>query len=538
MALSALTRYSYLFHYPSPPIPMKLHTCIRPDHIFSFQSHTPSYTVTNLREQTRISTLGFMAGVEVDNRQNFPTGSIQVDSSTRVYEIANPFGFKGSTFINGSWAEKQAACPEAIRLPQHPRVSFSENLTRQEQADLEPLFAKLPDVVLLSLAVNSTDPRDLICLAEISCEFSKDDRQNITGLVYDSSKQSRRAVIHNHPLYEAVANNPHLPDPYKQAMVLRPGAQGTSEIVGEYQDGTHVYEYLRSNSYIPWGHYASNMAEDTIRYSIEDLSPSDMQGLRHLYYQRTYCRVAADLGLPPLTEHKQATVSELEACRLRIKTALAQGAEPTLDATLWGWNYGFDFAPSGYRLNASHQMIHQQFGMVPAAQEDATPFCCGDLIHDWCVRYREETGQELFPDYIGCIRNNSRMDGGTGEKSLILFEDEYCLGFIPKAQTSQWEVQLMATCGGNILDLSTAGRASIDTAFYRIVRGLHQLGLKLMCTIEYSSRFTTSSDQLLLYSFLPKLPKSPGAFSESQLRWITGHFPEDFAQALRCVINS
>jgi hypothetical protein len=130
------------------------------------------------------------------------------------------------------------------------------------------------------------------------------------------------------------------------------------------------------------------------------------------------------------------------------------------------------------------------------------------------------------------------MDGGDGESSLILFEDEYCMAFIPKAQTSQWEVQLMTTCkAGNILNLSTAGRTSIDTGFYRIVKGLHKMGLKLMCTIEYSSRFTDNSNQRLLYSFLPKLPKSPGAFSEHQLRWIIGHFPEDFATCLRNVID-
>ncbi|MDA3972265.1 MAG: hypothetical protein PF442_13025 [Desulfobulbaceae bacterium] len=518
---------------------MKLHTCVRPDHIFRIITHTPAYKVSNLREQTSISLLGLMDGREVDNQQNFPEHNIHVSASDKVYELANPFSFKGSTFINGSWADQQAACPETIHLPPQPEVSFSGNLNIQEQTELQPLFKKLPHAVLLSLATNSTDPRDLTCLAEIACDFSRDEQGNILGLLYRQSTPTRRAVIHNHNLYEAVANNPHLPDPYRQAMVLRPGAQGNSEIVGEYNEGTHVYEYLRSNSYIPWGHYAANMADDTIRYSLADLSQSDMQGLRHLYYQRTYCRMAADLGLPPLTAKKQATTAELEACRLTIQEALSQGASPTFDATLWGWNYGFDFAPSGYRLNASHQMIHQQFAMIPAATEHNSTFCCGDLIHDCCVRYKEETGHDFFTDYIGCIRNNVRMDGGTAESRLILFEDDYCMAFIPKAQTSQWEVQIMATCkAGNILELSTAGRASIDRAFYRLSKGLHKLGLKLMCTIEYSSRFTRNSNQRLIYSFLPKLPKSPGAFSESQLRWIMGHFPEDFAIALRRAIAS
>jgi hypothetical protein len=29
-----------------------------------------------------------------------------------------------------------------------------------------------------------------------------------------------------------------------------------------------------------------------------------------------------------------------------------------------------------------------------------------------------------------------------------------------------------------------------------------------------------------------------GAFSEAQLRWINGHYPEDFASACRLQINS
>ena len=39
--------------------------------------------------------------------------------------------------------------------------------------------------------------------------------------------------------------------------------------------------------------------------------------------------------------------------------------------------------------------------------------------------------------------------------------------------------------------------------------------------------------QHLLYAFLPRLPESPGAFSEAQLRFINGHYPEDFAAVCR-----
>ncbi|MBU4263920.1 MAG: hypothetical protein KKC76_18850 [Proteobacteria bacterium] len=62
---------------------------------------------------------------------------------------------------------------------------------------------------------------------------------------------------------------------------------------------------------------------------------------------------------------------------------------------------------------------------------------------------------------------------------------------------------------------------------------LGSLGLRMANIIEYAKRFTDKSDQRLLYSFLPKLPVSPGAFSEAQLRWIMGHYPEDFATACR-----
>lgn len=541
--MSEITILLYIIHqshlsnfYQIKTDTMKLHTCVRPDQKFHFHIHKPSYEVANLRHNTEIIPLGRLNQSIVDNNLNYPRGNVRVTASDKVYEIANPFSFKGSTFINGTWANYQAKQPDTIHLPQEPDVSFSKNLSEEEQKNLLPVLRKLPDPVLLSLATSSTDPFDLSHLAEIACDLFHE--QDKTFLHFEQTGGGRRAIIHNPHLFEAVANNPYLPERYKQAMVLRPGAQGNSEIVGEYTAGSHVFEYLRRNSYIPWGHYAANMANDTIRYSLADLHLNDMQGLRHLYYQRTYSRLAKDLDLPSLPEKRPATPDELDHCRKTIIKAIASGHKPPFDATLWGWNYGFDFAPTGYRLNASHQMIHQQFAMVPAQSNDYATFCCGDLIQDCCNRYQEETGQDFFADYLGCIRNNRRMDGEKGENSLILFEDEHCLAFIPKAQTSQWEVQLMTSGNtGNILGLNTAGRTSIDTAFYRIVKGLHKLGLKLMCTIEYSARFTDQSNQRLIYSFLPKLPKSPGAFSESQLRWIMGHFPEDFATAMRRAIG-
>ncbi|HFQ90083.1 MAG TPA: hypothetical protein ENK27_08390, partial [Desulfobulbus sp.] len=59
------------------------------------------------------------------------------------------------------------------------------------------------------------------------------------------------------------------------------------------------------------------------------------------------------------------------------------------------------------------------------------------------------------------------------------------------------------------------------------------LGARMVSSIEYSKRLGLANGQRLLYSFLPKLPWAMGAFSEAQLRFISSHFPEDFAIACR-----
>jgi hypothetical protein len=60
------------------------------------------------------------------------------------------------------------------------------------------------------------------------------------------------------------------------------------------------------------------------------------------------------------------------------------------------------------------------------------------------------------------------------------------------------------------------------------------MGARMVTVSEYSKRFDQGpDDQHLFYTLLPRLPESPGAFSEVQLRWINGHYPEDFAAACR-----
>ena len=537
---------------------MTVRSCVLPSGQFVYGVHTPAYQVATLRESDGLGPLGvFPNGNSHLNQANFPAGDLQVDQAEVIYESANPFPFRGVTYISSAWAAPRVADPSSIRLPEPPAVSMRQALqdilpTGAPQ-DLQKSFTALPDTVLLALAATSTDPEDLVTLASMSCEFLLDGAGEPVGLRYQESAHGpARARIFRPDLFEVVVNNSHLPEAYRRAMVLRPGVQGGSEIVGEYgagAQGSHVFEYLRSNSYIPWGHYAANMADDAIRYSMADLSATDMQGLRHLYYQRTFLRLGAQVGLPPPSGRKTMTPAALEELRLAVVRTLQRKERTSLPftATLWGWNYGFDFSPSGYRLHASHQQIHQQFALLPqtvsawhhgglSAEEPLPSFACGDLVADFCERYREETGGDFFSAYLQAIRGNRRMDGrGEENTSLVVYEDARVMLFVPKAQTSQWELQIMVLGEvGNILEADRATRASLDRALLVAQKILARLGARLVNSSEYSSRITAKPiGQRLFYVLLPKLPYSMGAFSEAQLRWVNGHFPEDFAAACR-----
>ncbi|MFA7347981.1 MAG: hypothetical protein WCZ86_09500 [Desulfurivibrionaceae bacterium] len=538
---------------------MTVRSCVHPSGQFVYGVHAPSYQVVNLRENDWVEPLGaFPDNSPCLNQGNFPEGDLQVDQAEMIYEVANPLPFRGVTYISSAWATPRAANPSSIKLPSPPEVSMAQALKELLPAgggdpDLPKSFAVLPEPVLLALAATSTDPEDLAVLAAMSCEFLRDQSGQPVGLRYAGEGNGQaRARILRHDLFEVVVNNRHLPEVYRKVMVLRPGVQGGSEIVGEYRDaaeGCHVFEYLRSNSYIPWGHYAANMADDAVRYNTTDLACADMQGMRHLYYQRTFLRLGGQLGLPLPPGRKTMTGTALEELRLAILQALRQKNAPPLPftATLWGWNYGFDFAPSGYRLHASHQQIHQQFALLPRtvaawhhggqpADEPLSSYACGDLVAEFCERYKEETGCDFFSAYLKAIRDNKRMDGRENDNtSLVVHEDDKVILFVPKAQTSQWELQIMVLGEvGNILEADAATRASLDRALLIAQKILARLGALLVSSIEYSSRITAQpAGQRLLYALLPKLPYSMGAFSEAQLRWVNGHFPEDFAAACR-----
>ena len=528
-----------------------LRTCIIPAGKFQYGIHKPAYSVANLRQDTKFASLGQTADNKpIDNARNYPRENIAVTAADWIYEIPNPFPFKGCTYIDKEWADASAGNPERIRLGPPTEVSLTAIL---KIAGIDKaMFAQLPEPILLALATCSTDPQDLVSLAELSCEIVGDREQPIGLRFREDGAGNLRPVIHNHALYEAVANNPHLPDDYKIVMVIRPGAQGASEIVGEWpEDGTtHVFEYLRRNSYIPGGHYAANMADDAIRYSIAAIGPEDITGLRHLYYQRTFMRLAAELGIALPATKRMLLQEELETLRLAIAGKMQGMGNGS--ATLWGWNFGFDFAPSLYRLHASHQQVHQQYAMVPASVAiynegceqpvgQLPSYCCGDLLAELIDDYHRLHGRDFFADYRTAIAGNGRMDGrGDLPASLVVWSDSNCILFVPKAQTSQWELQLMTlpnadnNLPGNVVECDQAVRRSLDTGILLAQKALAGLGAKMVTSIEYAKRFGgANSQQPLLYAFLPRLPESPGAFSEAQLRFINGHYPEDFAAVCR-----
>ncbi len=527
-----------------------MRTCVTPEGTFRWGVHRPSYQVRNLRQRTRIEPLGATdTGALIDNARNFPSGDLTVPDADWIYEIANPLPFRGTTFIGKPWADRNAADYNRIRLAEPEPVSFSDLLA--ERAPGTGLIERLPRPLQLALATTSTDPRDLELLARCSCRFVDDGDGRPAGLRYQQVADAQpRPLIVDHDLFEAVANNPALPADYRIAMVIRPGAQGGSEIVGDFhRNATHIHEYLRRNSYIGGGHYAANMAEDAIRYAIGDLSSTDMTGLRHLYYQRSYARIAEELGI----EVAAAPLSpdDLETLRRAI-LAHPGYVHGELAATLWGWNFGFDFAPTGYRLHASHQQIHQQFAMIPrrfdtaptepaGAGESFRPFSCGDLIAETIDAYRARYDREFFCDYLQAIETNRRFDDRFDrDAGLVVWRDARVLLFVPKAQTSQWELQIMTlpaadgSWPGNIIECDRPTRDSLDTALLKAQQALAGRGVRMVTSIEYAKRFASEHvAQPLLYSLLPKLPHSPGAFSEAQLRFISGHYPEDFAAVCR-----
>jgi hypothetical protein len=61
----------------------------------------------------------------------------------------------------------------------------------------------------------------------------------------------------------------------------------------------------------------------------------------------------------------------------------------------------------------------------------------------------------------------------------------------------------------------------------------------MVTSVEFSGRFNSPvTEQHLVYAFIPRLPYAPGTFSEAQMRFIGGCYPEDFAFACRKVLSA
>jgi hypothetical protein len=263
---------------------MKLRTCVAPSGKFIYGVHKPRFRVENLRAKDYIASLGSLPdGQAFENHDNFPAGTVAEPGADWIFEIPNAFPFRGSTFILKSRADNTTTNSAAIMLPKRTSVSFSSVIKQWcrnyniASPKISEIITTLPKPLLLALAATSTDPEDLTLLAGLSADFIYDpSRDRPIGIVYKNGDQGQPTPSIKHKtLFHTLANNLFLPDDYKDVMVLRPGAQGGSEIVGEWQNedsGSHVFEYLRRNSYIPWGHYAANMANDAVRYQIDDLN--------------------------------------------------------------------------------------------------------------------------------------------------------------------------------------------------------------------------------------------------------------------------
>ena len=103
----------------------------------------------------------------------------------------------------------------------------------------------------------------------------------------------------------------------------------------------------------------------------------------------------------------------------------------------------------------------------------------------------KDTGKNFFKNYLNAIKNNTRTDQDMAqESSLILMEDDYTLLFVPKAQISEWELQLMPkTSCGNIIEADINMRNSLDKAILTAVQTLEHLGAQFITAIEFSKRF-------------------------------------------------
>lgn len=179
-------------------------------------------------------------------------------------------------------------------------------------------------------------------------------------------------------------------------------------------------------------------------------------------------------------------------------------------------------------------MIHQQNAMIPAAVSDSQDnpvhcFSAGDMVAEFLRDFRAAYGSDFFNAYLEAIRTNTRTDGRpSGPSSLIVYEDDQVLLFAPKAQVSEWELQIMTKMPcPHILAADTAVRSSIDTAMLKAVQALETIGAQMVTAVEFSGRFDGEDlRQHLVYSFIPRLPMRRPHFPRPRCGGSAAVFPK------------
>ena len=124
------------------------------------------------------------------------------------------------------------------------------------------------------------------------------------------------------------------------------------------------------------------------------------------------------------------------------------------------------------------------------------------------------------------VQNFTLANGLTGEK--VTFDDDI------KGKSKVTAIIFAnSSCGACRKELATLSKlADENEEFETFVVLVDMKGAEII--ESFSKRFDLqNSDQHLLYSFIPRLPYAPDTFSEAQLRWISGCYPEDFAHACR-----
>jgi len=525
-------------------------TCVGEAGRFIYGIHKASYDAVILRQNVVPLNNGLPGKTMMTNRKNFPHGrtlevnkgkNVNNDNGGWVFEIPNAFPFLGSTFILKGKADGAKFGGKHV-----------DHFVPAWRIDVKALSG--PEKVFLAQESHDAELLKKLVRASFDVKDYKSGEPKTIKL-----KAPAIRGISDKELYEVLANSTYLPDSFKRAMVLFPGAQGDSPVLGDFTSAdTNIFEYLRENSYIPWGHYAANMSHDCVRYKASKLTFADISGLRHLYYQRIYVQLAHELKLSGIPTKRQLTSIELENLRTRILDRISkiEPGELAFNASIWGQNFGFDYAPSGHKLHASHQQVHQQYALVPATTDYYTDgnngevqgriptYVMGDEVAAFSRQYDMELGTQgqFFNNYINALAANERMDvkkviGQSAKpRKLIISDADDVLLFVPKAQRSPWELQIMVNSNGagNILELKEDTRKALDKAILMALKVLEAAGASMVTAYEISKRFDDKEKgQRLIYCFLPQVPGSPAGWSERQNRWIVSHYPEDFAEFCR-----